>query len=107
MDGSRLVATLKAYPYAEILFPKEPLLVQLVVDGQSFFLSIRQGEILFQEEGTMESEIILSGTKAVMEEVIEGKRKLLEAIRLKGLQAKGSYRRLLLLESIFWLAGMQ
>ncbi|WAA09934.1 SCP2 sterol-binding domain-containing protein [Fervidibacillus albus] len=105
MDGNRLAFVLKTYPYAEILYPLEPLLVQLNEDNRSFFLSISRDEILFQAGDERECDIILSGSRTAMDEVLEGKRKLMKAIRIKRVEATGSYRRLLLLESILWLAN--
>lgn len=100
--AENLVMGLQQHKFASLLFPKNPIIVRIITD-EIIYITISTEEVTYLVNYDGKVHFTISGPRNMIEPVIMGKIKLQEAVKAKDIEINGSFRMLLLLESIFWL----
>lgn len=81
--------------------------VELKGKHTRFFLSIHKGGCRRLPEINGEADVTILGKEKDLIRLLEGKERLLTMVQRRALEAKGPYRRLMKLESLFLLNGTE
>ncbi|NCU16900.1 hypothetical protein [Pallidibacillus pasinlerensis] len=102
IDTDRLKYTLVNHKFRALLFPKEVTYINFKTTKQSFTILLSKERVEHIEDWSGEPHVVISGDTVVIEEILLGKIKLLDAKKLCSITIEGSYRHQLMLETILW-----
>ncbi|CUA80514.1 hypothetical protein [Anoxybacillus suryakundensis] len=86
------------------ILPNDCLYIQLQWEGKQVLLCVSKEGIRRVEEANVEQMITIRGSAKAIMSLLEGSLKLQQQLRLNELSVTASFRHILLLESIFFLA---
>jgi hypothetical protein len=86
------------------LLVNQDVVVHVCADYESYTVHVAEGHIHIQEEAGMTPHVVINGIMAEIIEMLGSSLKLRTLLKMNNVQFNGSYRHLLLLESIIHLA---
>ncbi|WP_062354542.1 SCP2 sterol-binding domain-containing protein [Bacillus kwashiorkori] len=89
------------------LLPSTPIKVMIKTMTETIYLSISKETIQFQSEFIENVECKIDCNDNILEKLLIGNIRLQEAIRFGEVNVEGSFRHILLLESLFYLVGQE
>ncbi|RLQ96556.1 hypothetical protein [Falsibacillus albus] len=89
--------------HIQTLMPKDGLTVVFHVENHKYLLTIGNSKLYFEEVLDSEFPFSIWLTKRAFMELLCGELQLMKLLKRDGWLVKGSFRNLLLLESVLWL----
>ena len=102
IDTDRLKYTLVNHKFRALLFPREATYINFKTTKQSLTILLSKERIEHVENWFGEPHVIISGDTVVIENILLGKIKLLDAKKSQTITIVGSYRHQLMVEAILW-----